>query len=266
MGKYYSTEKERQIYKIKRIARTNLLFKLMKFVSALLIVLLLCLPLIKVDALFVEEKISVLDILLSKGDAETFKGYTASYFAAELFGIAVEDYTNFFNALTLPITTGTFAVKTMIFNGLVGISIMALVMYAVASIFGVIKAIFKACVGGALTLATTEKFNKAFAIEYDKYYFDKEAGESALSSKSQKKRFVKYLILYILLVALTFIFPYCMYTSLIKDEAVIISKFIPILFVALYACMFFGLIATHLYGEKYSGTLLGCEHIKNKNI
>lgn len=266
MGKYYSTEKERQIYKIKRIARTNLLFKLMKFASTLLIVLLLCLPLIKIDALLVEEKISVLDILLSKGNAETLKGYTASYFAAELFGIPVEEYTNFFNALTLPITTGTFVAKTMIFNGLIGISIMALVMYAVASFFGAILAIIKVFVGGSITLATTEKFNRAFALEYDKYYFDKEATEKALSSKSQVKRFVKYLILYILLVALIFIFPYSMYTSLIKDEAVIISKFIPVLFAGLYACVLFGLIASHLYSEKYSGTLLGCEHIRNKHV
>lgn len=95
MGKYYSTEKEMQVSKIKRIVRTNLLFKLMKFVSALLIVLILCLPIIKVDAILPEEKISVLDILLSKGDAETFKGYAASYFASDFFGIEVEDYTNF---------------------------------------------------------------------------------------------------------------------------------------------------------------------------
>lgn len=168
--------------------------------------------------------------------------------------------------MILPISTGTFGVKTMIFNGLVGISIMALVMYAVASIFGTIKAVFKACVGGALTLATAEKFNKAFAIEYDNYYFDREAKERALSSKSQIKRFVKYLILYIILVVLMFIFPYSMYASLIKDEAIVISKLIPVLFVALCACVLFGLIATRLYNEKYSGTLLGCNYIKSKRV
>lgn len=241
-----------------------MIFKLMKYLSVLIIILLLCLPTINV--LGSETKMSVLDILMADGNDETFKDYAAKYFAADLFGLDVEEYTGFLNALNLPITTGTFEAKTMIFNGFIGISLITLAIYGLVSLIGAIKTIVSTCIGGSIILSTEEKYNRAFSTGYGEYYFDKEAKEKALPNKRSIKKFIGNLILFIVLVCLISYFPVSLYLSLIKDEAISIATFIPILFITCVILLIAGLISSYIYGKKYSGTLIGCSIIKSNRF
>lgn len=258
------SSREMQFYKIKKISHRHMIFTLMRYASTLIMLLLLCLPIIRVDGLLTEVKISVLDIITSKPDGETFKEWTASYFASDFLGVPFDEYKGFFDGLCrYPFAMiNSFGAKDLIKSFIIEVSIFLLVIYAVVSVFGTITSIVNGCVGGRLKRANKENFDKAFRVEGDLYYYDKEAGEKALDSKRKIKSFVSNLIGYIVLVVLLAVFPFELYASLIKDEAVAINIIIPIAYVLMLISLFVGLIASHLHYNKYSGTLLGCNVLR----
>lgn len=258
------SSREMQFYKIKKISRTHMIYTLMRYASTLIMFLILCLPIIRVDGLLTEVKISVLDIITAKPDGETFKEWTASYFASDFLGVPFDEYNGFFDGLCkYPFSMiNSISAKDLIMSVILELSIFLLIIYAVVSVVGTITSIVNGCVGGRLKRTSKENFDKAFKVEGDLYYYDKEAGEKALNSKRKIKSFVLNLIGYIVLIALLAVFPCRLYASLIKDEAVAISIIFLVVYVLMLISLLVGLIASNLHYNKYSGTLLGCNLLR----
>ena len=99
---YYnqSSLREDRIYKIKRIAKTNMIIKLIQYVPALIMLILMSLPLINVNLIFAEENISILDLFIATKQSENLKDLIACSISAGFLGVPYDTYENFFMAFS----------------------------------------------------------------------------------------------------------------------------------------------------------------------
>ena len=87
-----SSLREDRIYKIKRVAKTNMIIKLIQYVPAIIMLILMSLPLINVNLIFVEENISIFDLFIATNETENFKDLVACSISADLLGVPLDNY------------------------------------------------------------------------------------------------------------------------------------------------------------------------------
>lgn len=261
---------ENVIFKIKHIARTNMLFEVLKYGAVFMIVLALCLPLLNVNLLLGETSISFMDIILASNKSQTIKRDIAMEFAMDYFNIDSDNYKNFFHSIFVePFTTlgvEKLNVKTFILQLVSYASVITFIIYSFISIICIIPCILKVNVEKAIRFSSKEKFDRAFAIRDRMYYFDKEENDKFFYSSISKKRFARWVVLTILFLI---VFSYTvgsLILHVLKDRAITANFMLYVLLILGVLMLVIGMFGSRIYSEKYSGTLAGCNIIRKKNF
>lgn len=251
-------EKEKYVVNIKRVAKTYMIFKLIHYIPALFITLLLVLPLINVNFYLVEGNISIFDIFLANSESDAQIGLFTIPLAAEYFGIPLDEYSNFFASF---IYSSSFANKSIIdcilpFLGhlLPFVSIGIFIIYVLRAILDIVPSILKSNVEDTLRMASYETLIKYHVLTiYEK--------NSKQKTFTLLKRNPSYITLFIF-----FLVPYYTILSLIfflyNLELVTVSPILTILLFPSIILMIIGDFGEELMKLRYHGTLYACKILK----
>ncbi len=271
---------ETQIYQIKKIAKTNMIFQLMQFIPAFIIILLFCLPLISVDFILFEENISILDMIISTPSSETAKGQCACIVAADFLNVPFDEYKGFYQIFISNVTNidkGNIPLMILIALHHIAEIIILGVFFAIIlrGVFSIIPCILKASVETKLRLATPETFNTIFIVPQGSVpqsaikafgggvpsFLPELERKMSVKDRLKIKRVIGLLFLTIVL-ALGGYFPFKMIFYFISEELITVNPILPILFTLSLASVLIGNIIDTFYETKYALTLLQCSNIK----
>ncbi len=272
---------ETQIYQIKKIAKTNMIFQLMQFIPSFVIILIFCLPLISVDLILFEENISILDMIVSTPSSETAKGQCASIVAADFLNIPLDEYKGFYQIFIPNVAnmdTGNIPLMILItLRYIAEIIITFSVLFAIIlrGVFSIIPCILKANVETKLRLATTETFNTIFMVPQGSVpqrviaVFNGNVPsflpelERKMSVKDRLKiKSVIGLLFVTIVLALGGYYPFKLIGYFINEELITLNPILPILFTVSLLSVLIGNVIDTFYGTKYALTLLQCANIK----
>lgn len=245
-------------------------FKLLKYGAVIVILLALCLPLLNVNLFLGETSISFMNIILASNKSQTIKRDVAMEFAMDYFKMDSDNYKGFFYSIfVVPFETvglGKFDVKTFILQLVGYASVITFGLYSIIAIIRIIPCILKANVEKAVRFSSKEKFDRAFTIRENMYYFDKEAEEKTFNSSISKKRFVRWVILTILFLIVFSYTAGSLIFQALKDSAITANFMLYVLLILGLLMLVIGMFGSRLYEEKYSGTLSGCSFIRSKRV
>lgn len=269
-----SSLREDRIYKIKRVAKTNMIIKLIQYVPAIIMLILMSLPLINVNLIFVEENISIFDLFIATNETENFKDLVACSISADFLGVPLDNYKNFFISFFYNITQ--FAIDnpnaeismlllSVLHNFILLFCLFIFIFFfIVRGIFKIIPCILSVNVENALRLANEETFYKVFCSGYYGFCVDVE-NESKFSDapKSYLKMFIKWLIGMLIVVIAGAYFPYSLLNYLCSLKYVTVNPILTIGFTVSILMIFVGQFIDYFYDIKHAGTLNGCKQLKS---
>lgn len=267
-NKTFSTELENNIYKIKRINRTNMWLLLLQYVPAIILALIFVLPIVKIDLIFAEENISLLDIFISSSSNETLKGSLASSLGAKFLGVPQENYTNFITSRFMNLDSENFLTlfSQLLSTFLLFLSIFFFVFYLVIRpIVLTIPSIVKSNIEGSLRRADQDTFNSFFYNEREGFCFDFESNKTIrnlFDTKAMKKLFIKWLIGIIIVFGASVFFVCKTLLFISKIEFVSINPIFYIFSILCLTLIFIGIIWEYFYSIKYAHTLSASKSLK----
>ena len=269
-----SSLREDRIYKIKRVAKTNMIIKLIQYVPAIIMLILMSLPLINVNLIFVEENISIFDLFIATNHSENFKDLVACSISADFLGVPLDNYKNFFisffyNITQFAVDNSNAEISMLLLSVLHNIILIFCLFifvffFIVRGIFKIIPCILSANVENALRLANEETFYRFFCSGYSGFCVDVE-NESKFSDapKSYLKMFIKWLIGMLIVVIAGAYFPYLLLNYLCSLEYVTVSPILTIGFTVSILMIFVGQFIDYFYDIKHAGTLNACKQLKS---
>lgn len=273
---YYnqSSLREDRIYRIKRVAKTNMIIKLIQYVPALIMLILMSLPLIDVNLIFTEENISILDLFIANKQSENLKDLIACSISADFLGLPYDTYENFFKAFFYTSTqvvienSGSeiaIVLLSMFLNFVRQFALIVFVFFfIVRGIFKIIPCILSANVENSLRLATDETFNMVFCHGNSRFCVDEENGiRFSDAPKSYSKLFFKWLIGMLIVVGGGAYFPYLLLNYLYSVEYVTVSPILTIGITISVITIFIGQFIDYYYDIKHTSTLNGCKQLKS---
>lgn len=268
--------KENEIFKVKCVAKKDMIFRLLKIVPFLLIALLFTIPFININMFIDEIKISMFDLIFSTKDSETIKGFFASGLMSDYFGLG-QNYENFIQGMyayfskrfdNISSINSDFSVRQILqfimasgyFFILNSSAIVFVVITILSLIFG-IKSIFDGNVEASLRGINNQTFEEIFypehsrQIEKNENYYEVEAKVRSLFSKSMIKITIHTVIGWIIILFTYLFLPVKIIIFLMNTSLVTVDTTFIVLCVIciLTACVF--TVVEYRYWLKNASTL-----------